>query len=232
MMKLKSMLKKNIFLIVTIGLLVITTAIAGKSLISNADLKAAITETHDSANERIEKLEKQLTKFSQKAETETTIPKKDVQMMSEEELLSDYFTETPTLIHSTEDEVSEIDNTDSSTTAEVTTGPILEVMPEEFDLGTISKQGGVVKANYELKNAGNSDLKITYAFTSCGCTVAPLKEEVVLAPGESYDLEVDYDPNFYGAGYELGSVEKTITILSNYSKNSFYKIKLKANVTP
>lgn len=113
----------------------------------------------------------------------------------------------------------------------VKTGPILKVTPEVFDLGTISKAKGVVTATFELSNVGTSDLDISYAFTSCGCTVAPLKEERILKPGETFPLEVTYDPNFYGPEYELGPIEKTVTIISNSTGANFYRVKLKAMVT-
>ena len=45
-------------------------------------------------------------------------------------------------------------------------------------------------------------------------------------------MEVTYDPNYYGPQYELGAIEKTITIISSDTSRSFYKVKLKANVTP
>ncbi len=242
------MIKKNPLLIVLIALLSISLIIAGQLYLSNSELKADITQIQDGSEERIKKLEAKLDAMleadepTQKptllaqatSEVEgfdlNSIPalanQEGMELISEDELLENFFAEAPTLLHGgTSPEELPSDN-------EPLTGPILEVNPSVFDLGEISKQGGLVTANYELKNAGSSDLVISYAFTSCGCTVAPIKESVTLAPGDSYPLEVSYDPNFYGPHYELGAIEKSITILSNYSANPFYKVKLTANVTP
>lgn len=243
------MIKKNPLLAVVIALFSISLIIAGQLLLSNNKLKADITQMQDDSEERIKKLEAKLDQMLEEEEEEIqvsangqksqtidgfdiqTIPtlakQEGMELISEDELLENFFAEVPTLLHggTSPDEAPQIED-------EGVVGPVLEVSPSVFDLGEISKQDGLVTAKYELRNTGSSDLVISYAFTSCGCTVAPIKEPVTLAPGDSYPLEVSYDPNFYGPHYELGDIEKSITILSNYSTNPFYKVKLIANVKP
>lgn len=214
-------MKKNFPLII----IILIGIFAAYLMTSNASLKASITETQDADNDRIEELEKKLDALTQPQQDPVDIQVSKAaetpQFMDEDALLDSFFAGNPSPI------ITEIDSSEDSKS-----GPVLTVDPEVFDLGTISKQDGLATATFNLLNEGGSDLTISYAFTSCGCTVAPLKEEKVLKPGESYPLDVSYDPNFYGPNFELGYIEKTVTILSNYSAKPFYKVKLKANVTP
>lgn len=109
--------------------------------------------------------------------------------------------------------------------------PQISVEPTTVDLGTISQTGGMAKSIFKITNTGGSDLMIYSSFSSCGCTTAPIKNKT-LTPNESVDLEVEYDPNYFTGLLGQGEIEKRITIVSNDPDDAFYKVYLKANVTP
>lgn len=240
-------MKKNTLII---GITVIFAALGGSLVYlihSNTKLQAALIENENQADKRLQALEEKLNPpsgtTSSPEEHQGTNPIRDQygtnsnpirdpsdpnpesQFMSEDELLKNYFAESPSLIMPGGGENPNPENVDAS-------GPVLTSLPEILDLGQISKANGTVEARFELKNTGGSDLVIYYALSSCGCTVTPIKEAHTLKPNESLELPVTYDPNFYGPDYELGTIEKTVTIFSNYPAQPFYKVKFKANVIP
>ncbi len=99
-----------------------------------------------------------------------------------------------------------------------------------FDFGNISMAAGNVSHRYWIKNAGAAPLTITNLSTSCMCTVATLitpagkkgpfgmtghglttRVAEVLAPGETAQVEVVFDPAAHGpAG--IGRTERIVTI--------------------
>ncbi len=195
-----------------IGLVIITLlTVSGFAyqINSNTALKSELAQNQEDADTKIATLKKELSNLKKKAEVK---PKQVAKPIDEADLLANLFAIPPA-------------------TEEATSGSSLLITPEIFDLGQISKADGIATATFDLKNNGIKPLTISYAFSSCGCTVAPLKDEKILQPGETFPLEVAYDPNYYGSKYDLGSIEKTVTVLSNYAAKPFYKVKLKANVT-
>ncbi len=86
--------------------------------------------------------------------------------------------------------------------------PAITFTETEFNFGTI-KQGDKVSHTFTFSNTGKSDLLIRKVMSSCGCTVAKTKVDV-LKPGESTDFEV----TFNSAG-KRNRQNKTITIISN-----------------
>lgn len=99
-----------------------------------------------------------------------------------------------------------------------------------FDFGKISMAAGNVSHRYWIKNAGAAAFSITSISTSCMCTVATLitqagkkgpfgmaghgftpRLEARLAPGETAQVEVVFDPAAHGpAG--IGRTERIVTI--------------------
>lgn len=64
------------------------------------------------------------------------------------------------------------------------------------------------EAEFTLTNSGNEPLLITYARSSCGCTVLEYSEEPIL-PGKSLKIKVTYDAT------EMGKFRKMISIMTN-----------------
>ena len=102
--------------------------------------------------------------------------------------------------------------------------PKVELDKEVHDFGTI-KEGDVVETEFIVKNVGETDLVISDAKGSCGCTVPePPKEPI--KPGASAPIKVSFDSKG-----KPGAQEKTVTLTTN-SENGKEMFKIKANVTP
>tara|TARA_B100000073_G_scaffold48633_1_gene35878 strand:- start:279 stop:725 length:447 start_codon:yes stop_codon:yes gene_type:complete len=62
------------------------------------------------------------------------------------------------------------------------------------DFGAI-KEGEIVKTVFSFTNTGENDLYIVDAIGSCGCTVPKYPKNVAIKPGESGEIEVNFDSN-------------------------------------
>lgn len=102
--------------------------------------------------------------------------------------------------------------------------PKVQLDKEIHDFGTIN-EGQVVETEFIVTNTGESDLLITDAKGSCGCTVPqPPKEPI--KPGASAPIKVAF--NSKG---KPGNQEKSVTLTTN-TENGREIFKIKANVTP
>ena len=77
---------------------------------------------------------------------------------------------------------------------------------------------------FKFKNTGNSPLIFTRIFSSCGCTI-PKKPEKPVLPGESGEIEVNYDTK------RTGIFQKAITVRSN-AKTANVILRIKGEVLP
>merc|ERR1712032_36724 len=78
----------------------------------------------------------------------------------------------------------------------------------EFDFGTVN-EGEVVEKTFKITNSGKTDLIITNAQPSCGCTV-PVWPKAPIKPGASADVFVKFNT----AGKPNKQL-KTITLTTN-----------------
>ncbi|MFT3794261.1 DUF1573 domain-containing protein [Flavobacterium sp.] len=99
---------------------------------------------------------------------------------------------------------------------------ILTFDKKEHNFGTI-KQGDVVTYTFKFKNTGGSDLIISNAVGSCGCTV-PEYPKTPIKPGESADMKV----SFNSAG-KFGNQQKTVTVAAN-TESGKETLTIKANI--
>ncbi|MFL5753995.1 MAG: DUF1573 domain-containing protein [Bacteroidia bacterium] len=91
--------------------------------------------------------------------------------------------------------------------------PAMEFTEETHDFGRIT-QGEKVSYNFHFKNTGNSNLIISSAQASCGCTVAePPKEPI--APGKEGQIGV-----VFNSDGKSGKIDKKITVLTNCEPNT------------
>jgi hypothetical protein len=86
--------------------------------------------------------------------------------------------------------------------------PVMTFEQESYDFGNIT-QGEKVAHTYFFTNTGKSNLIITSAQGSCGCTV-PEYPKKPIAPGEKASIEVVFDSEG-----KSGKQHKTVTILAN-----------------
>jgi hypothetical protein len=93
--------------------------------------------------------------------------------------------------------------------------PIMTFEENIHDFGKLV-DGEVVTYKFKFKNTGKSDLIISNASASCGCTVPSYPKEP-LAPG----TEAAIDVQFNSSG-KVGTFEKNVTITANTVPNQFY----------
>mgnify|MGYP006162269347 FL=1 len=91
--------------------------------------------------------------------------------------------------------------------------PIVQFVKEEHNFGDIT-QGEVVSHNFVIKNSGKSDLIISSAKGSCGCTV-PVWPKDPIKPGAEAEIKVTF--NSKGRS---GSQTKKVTVLTNAIPNT------------
>jgi hypothetical protein len=84
---------------------------------------------------------------------------------------------------------------------------------ELHDFGRVI-QGEKVSFSFKFKNAGNSDLVITDAKGSCGCTIADYPKKPI-KPGESGTIDVKFSTEG-----KKGFQNKTVTIIANTQPNT------------
>jgi hypothetical protein len=101
-------------------------------------------------------------------------------------------------------------------------GPEMKFERETHDFGKIS-QGERVSTAFKFKNIGGSELIISEAHGSCGCTVPDYPKEPI-APGEEGVINVEF--NSEGKHDE---VTKTVSITTN-CEVATKMITIKANV--
>ena len=87
-------------------------------------------------------------------------------------------------------------------------GPGIKFEEEEHDFGRIT-QGEKVSFAFKFKNTGNSNLIISSAAGSCGCTVPEWPKEQIL-PGKEGKVNV-----IFSSEGKSGIQEKSITIITN-----------------
>jgi len=102
--------------------------------------------------------------------------------------------------------------------------PVMTFEHTEHDFGTI-KEGDKVTYSFTFTNSGASDLIISNAVGSCGCTV-PEYPKAPLKPGESGKIKV----SFNSAG-KMGRQQKTVTLAANTATGKEI-ITIKANINP
>lgn len=106
----------------------------------------------------------------------------------------------------------------------VVAGPKIEVVPETKDAGTVAK-GHVIDATFIIKNHGGSDLVISDARPSCGCTVASFDK--VIKPGGEGKLTSSVDTKTF-----TGPISKSILLVSNDPERPQMNLFVKATVKP
>lgn len=105
-------------------------------------------------------------------------------------------------------DVVNIPSTASGEAAEPGSQPVMTFEKETHDFGKIT-QGEKVSHSFKFKNTGGSDLVISSAQGSCGCTVPDYPKKPI-APGEEGKIDVVFDSNG-----KSGKTSKTVTVVTN-----------------
>ncbi|OFX22269.1 MAG: hypothetical protein A2033_07275 [Bacteroidetes bacterium GWA2_31_9] len=91
--------------------------------------------------------------------------------------------------------------------------PEIKFQKLEHDFGAII-DGEKVSYTFKFENTGGSDLVITSAKGSCGCTVPKFSKEPIPA-GKSGEIEIIFD-----SSGKSGVQHKTVTVLANTQPNT------------
>jgi hypothetical protein len=102
--------------------------------------------------------------------------------------------------------------------------PKMEVSAETKDAGTVAK-GQVVDAVFTVKNTGGSDLIISDARPSCGCTVASFDK--IIKPGGEGKIHSSVDTKSFS-----GPISKSVLVVSNDPDRPQVNLFIKALVKP
>jgi hypothetical protein len=94
----------------------------------------------------------------------------------------------------------------------------------EYDFGSVN-EGDIVETSYKVTNVGQTDLVITNAQASCGCTV-PVWPKEPIKPGEFGEIKVKFNT----AG-KPNKQTKTITLTTNTATGREV-LKLSGSVIP
>ena len=102
--------------------------------------------------------------------------------------------------------------------------PVISFDKEDYDFGTVN-EGDIVETTFVVTNTGKSDLVITHAQASCGCTVPEWPKEPI-APGKTGEIKVKFNTNG-----KPNKQSKSITLTTNTEKGREV-IKIHGMVTP
>ncbi|WP_298153709.1 DUF1573 domain-containing protein [Flavobacterium sp.] len=99
---------------------------------------------------------------------------------------------------------------------------VMDFTEKEFDFGSI-QQGDKVEHTFVFKNTGDTDLLITRAIGSCGCTVPDYPKNPI-KPGEKSQIKVSFN-----SANKHGKNRKSVTITANTIKKQ-EQIYIKADI--
>ncbi len=105
-------------------------------------------------------------------------------------------------------DVINVPSTASGKPATPGSAPVMVFNEEKHDFGKIT-QGEKVSYSFVFKNNGGSDLVISSAQGSCGCTV-PTYPKGPVKPGQESKIDV-----VFNSEGKSGVVEKTVTLVTN-----------------
>jgi len=109
--------------------------------------------------------------------------------------------------------------------AEISKGAaVIEFDKTSFDFGTVN-EGDIVDVEFTVTNGGKTDLIITKASPSCGCTVPSWPKEPI-KPGESSKVVAKFNTNG-----KVNKQVKAITLFTNTAKGREV-LTIRGNVTP
>ncbi len=102
--------------------------------------------------------------------------------------------------------------------------PKIEITQETKDMGTVPK-GQVIETDFLIRNSGGSDLVITDARPSCGCTVSSFDK--LIKPGAEGKVHTSVDTKSFS-----GPISKSVLVVSNDPDRPQMNLFVKAIVKP
>jgi len=102
--------------------------------------------------------------------------------------------------------------------------PKIDIAQETKEMGTVPK-GQVIETDFLIKNVGGSDLVITDARPSCGCTVSSFDK--LIKPGAEGKVHTSVDTKSFS-----GPISKSVLVVSNDPDRPQMNLFVKALVKP
>ncbi len=102
--------------------------------------------------------------------------------------------------------------------------PKIEISQETKDMGTVPK-GQIIETDFIIRNTGGSDLVITDARPSCGCTVSSFDK--LVKPGAEGKVHTSVDTKSF-----TGPISKSVLVVSNDPERPQMNLFVKAVVKP
>ena len=102
--------------------------------------------------------------------------------------------------------------------------PKIEISQETKEVGTVPK-GQVIETDFIIRNVGGSDLVITDARPSCGCTVSSFDK--LIKPGAEGKVHTSVDTKSF-----TGPISKSVLVVSNDPDRPQMNLFVKALVKP
>jgi len=102
--------------------------------------------------------------------------------------------------------------------------PKIEISQETKEMGTVPK-GQLIETDFLIKNVGGSDLVITDARPSCGCTVSSFDK--LIKPGAEGKVHTSVDTKSFS-----GPISKSVLVVSNDPDRPQMNLFVKALVKP
>ena len=93
-----------------------------------------------------------------------------------------------------------------------------------YDFGTVN-EGDIVETSFIVTNSGKTDLVITNAKATCGCTI-PVWPKAPIKPGETGEVKVKFNTNG-----KPNRQQKSVTLTTN-TESGREILTLKGSVTP
>ena len=101
--------------------------------------------------------------------------------------------------------------------------PKIDVQQPVFEAGSLYRSKTKLEHAFDIKNTGNSDLKILSARPGCGCTVT--KFDQLIAPGADGKVYASVDVSHF-----KGPIEKYVDVETNDPVQPHLKLTIKADV--
>jgi hypothetical protein len=101
---------------------------------------------------------------------------------------------------------------------------LISVDNSVYDFGTVN-EGDIIETTFKVTNSGKTDLIITDAQVTCGCTV-PVWPKEAIKPGQTEDVKVKFNTNG-----KSNRQQKNITLITN-TESGREILTLKGMVTP
>jgi hypothetical protein len=104
-------------------------------------------------------------------------------------------------------------------------GPKIEFDTKDFKCGNVTEgKTDKINATFNVKNIGDTLLKLTNVRPGCGCTV--VKYDSLIAPGKTAKIEASVNI----ANYHSGAISKYITVTSNAKNEPSVRLTIEATI--